>query len=161
MLSIVESLPNILPKIFDKDLSNFIKDKLTKYVKIYDGYSAKEIESKNGKIVNVLIRNDLELKDYKIETDLIILATGTKPVLKFLNNSNIGLGKTGRIIINNKCETSIKDVYAVGDSLRDLQAAVELGCLPVLVKTGKGEKTAKSDEFKAFTKIMKNTNIFD
>ncbi len=29
----------------------------------------------------------------------------------------------------------------VGDSLRDLQAGVARGCLPLLVKTGKGEKT--------------------
>lgn len=32
-------------------------------------------------------------------------------------------------------------VPAIGDSLRDLQAASALGCAPILVKTGKGEKT--------------------
>ncbi len=31
----------------------------------------------------------------------------------------------------------------IGDSLRDLQAGVEKGCLPMLVKTGKGLKTQK------------------
>lgn len=35
----------------------------------------------------------------------------------------------------------LKDVFAVGDSLRDLQASVALGCKPVLVLTGKGERT--------------------
>jgi D-glycero-D-manno-heptose 1,7-bisphosphate phosphatase len=35
----------------------------------------------------------------------------------------------------------LKGVYAVGDSLRDLQASAALGCKPVLVLTGKGEKT--------------------
>ena len=33
-------------------------------------------------------------------------------------------------------------VWFVGDSLRDLQAAVAVGAQPVLVKTGKGESTA-------------------
>jgi len=33
-------------------------------------------------------------------------------------------------------------VPAIGDSLRDLQAASALGCAPILVRTGKGEKTA-------------------
>ena len=33
----------------------------------------------------------------------------------------------------------------IGDSLRDLQAAVAVNALPVLVKTGKGEKTLRSD----------------
>jgi D-glycero-D-manno-heptose 1,7-bisphosphate phosphatase len=35
----------------------------------------------------------------------------------------------------------LNDVPAVGDSLRDLQAAASVGARPVLVKTGKGEKT--------------------
>jgi len=33
-------------------------------------------------------------------------------------------------------------VAAIGDSLRDLQAAVVYGCKPILVLTGKGEKTS-------------------
>ena len=32
-------------------------------------------------------------------------------------------------------------VPAIGDSLRDLQASAVLGCQPILVLTGKGEKT--------------------
>ncbi len=37
--------------------------------------------------------------------------------------------------------TSAEGSYFVGDSLRDLQAAVTKGCKPMLVKTGNGEKT--------------------
>jgi D-glycero-D-manno-heptose 1,7-bisphosphate phosphatase len=37
--------------------------------------------------------------------------------------------------------TDLKGVFAVGDSLRDLQASAVVGCKPVLVLTGKGEKT--------------------
>lgn len=36
---------------------------------------------------------------------------------------------------------SAEGFYFVGDSLRDLQAAVVKGCKPMLVKTGNGEKT--------------------
>ncbi|MEY2633479.1 MAG: hypothetical protein RIR00_2133 [Pseudomonadota bacterium] len=35
----------------------------------------------------------------------------------------------------------LRGVPAVGDSLRDLQAAAAVGCQPMLVLTGKGEKT--------------------
>lgn len=38
----------------------------------------------------------------------------------------------------------VDNLVVVGDSLRDLQAAVAVGAKPVLVKTGKGEKTLKS-----------------
>jgi D-glycero-D-manno-heptose 1,7-bisphosphate phosphatase len=37
--------------------------------------------------------------------------------------------------------TSLKGVPAVGDSLRDLEAAARLEALPILVLTGKGSKT--------------------
>jgi len=37
--------------------------------------------------------------------------------------------------------TDLTDVPAVGDSLRDLEAAAAVGALPMLVLTGKGERT--------------------
>lgn len=37
--------------------------------------------------------------------------------------------------------TSTKDAITIGDSLRDLEAGLTKGCIPVLVKTGKGQKT--------------------
>lgn len=37
--------------------------------------------------------------------------------------------------------TSVESSYFIGDSLRDLQAGVQKGCKPILVKTGKGETT--------------------
>ncbi|MFO7602963.1 MAG: D-glycero-beta-D-manno-heptose 1,7-bisphosphate 7-phosphatase [Gammaproteobacteria bacterium] len=38
------------------------------------------------------------------------------------------------------------DVFAVGDSLRDVQAAQAAGANPVLVRTGKGERTLANGE---------------
>lgn len=38
-------------------------------------------------------------------------------------------------------KTSLEHVMVVGDSLRDLQAALAVGANPILVKTGKGERT--------------------
>lgn len=43
--------------------------------------------------------------------------------------------------IASRYDVSLKGVPAVGDSLRDLQASVELGCAPWLVRTGKGLRT--------------------
>jgi len=46
---------------------------------------------------------------------------------------------------------SLKDSYTVGDSYRDLEAAMAMSSKPVLVKTGKGEKTLidKKEEISA------------
>lgn len=45
---------------------------------------------------------------------------------------------------------------AVGDSLRDLQAAEAVGAQPLLVLTGKGGKTVESPELPAHTKVYEN-----
>ena len=45
-------------------------------------------------------------------------------------------------------------VPCVGDSVRDLQAADAVGAQPILVLTGKGEKTLRDGDF------PKNTVIF-
>lgn len=44
--------------------------------------------------------------------------------------------------ISGHYRTDLDAVWFVGDSLRDLQAAVAVGAQPVLVKTGKGAETA-------------------
>ena len=46
--------------------------------------------------------------------------------------------------IAQRYNTNLKGVPAVGDSLRDLQAAQAVGAQPVLVKTGKGPRTLEA-----------------
>lgn len=36
---------------------------------------------------------------------------------------------------------NLKGIFAVGDTLRDIKAALSAGCLPILVLTGNGEQT--------------------
>ena len=48
----------------------------------------------------------------------------------------------------------LKGVFAVGDSLRDLEAAVTAGALPILVLTGKGEKTLAEGNLPAGTLVF-------
>jgi D-glycero-D-manno-heptose 1,7-bisphosphate phosphatase len=43
--------------------------------------------------------------------------------------------------IASRLKTNLNSVYAVGDSERDVIAAREGGAVPVLVRTGKGERT--------------------
>ena len=47
----------------------------------------------------------------------------------------------------------LKGVPAVGDSLRDLQCAAAVGATPILVLTGKGEKTRSEGALPADTQI--------
>ncbi len=51
--------------------------------------------------------------------------------------------------IANQFDCDLKNVPAVGDSLRDIDAAQAVGAKPVLVRTGKGEEVAKSGKLPA------------
>lgn len=56
--------------------------------------------------------------------------------------------------------TDLTGVPAVGDSLRDLQAAVAVGAQPYLVLTGKGEKTRSDPDLPAETLIFPTLAAF-
>ncbi len=48
----------------------------------------------------------------------------------------------------------LRGVVAVGDSLRDLQAGAAVGCQPMLVLTGKGEKTRADGNLPEGTQVF-------
>lgn len=51
---------------------------------------------------------------------------------------------------------NLSNVPAIGDSLKDLQAAVAAGAIPILVLTGKGQMTRTEKEMPANTQIFEN-----
>jgi len=57
--------------------------------------------------------------------------------------------------IGQRFNMSLREVPAVGDSLRDLQAAAAVGAEPILVLTGKGAATRKAGE------LPERTRVFD
>ncbi len=76
------------------------------------------------------------------------------------DNCNCRKPKTGMIEdIGRRFSVELSDVYAIGDSLRDLQAFSNAGCKPILVRSGKGEETLEQDQL-ADKKLPKNTLIF-
>ncbi len=48
--------------------------------------------------------------------------------------------------ISARLHVDLKGVPAVGDALRDVQAALSVGAKPILVKTGKGQRTLEGGE---------------
>jgi len=65
--------------------------------------------------------------------------------------------------IGERFVADLKDVHAVGDSLRDAQAAAASGCTPHLVLTGKGEQYAGltlPDSFPAQTHVHSDLAAF-
>ena len=56
--------------------------------------------------------------------------------------------------IARRFSVDLKDVFAVGDALRDLQAFANAGCKPILVKTGKGEETLRQGDLPSNTLVF-------
>jgi NADPH-dependent 2,4-dienoyl-CoA reductase/sulfur reductase-like enzyme/rhodanese-related sulfurtransferase len=52
-----------------------------------------------------------------LHSDMVILAIGVTPDTAFLLNSGLELGSRGHIIVNDKLETNLDNVYAVGDAV--------------------------------------------
>lgn len=65
--------------------------------------------------------------------------------------------KTGMFLeIAARFDVSLADVPSVGDSLRDLAASAEVGAQPILVLTGKGEKTRAAGGMPQNTLVFAN-----
>lgn len=62
--------------------------------------------------------------------------------------------------IGERFRADLRDVPAVGDSLRDLQAAAAAGAQPHLVRTGKGLQTSLRDDLPAGTVIHEDLSHF-
>lgn len=58
--------------------------------------------------------------------------------------------------IADRFDVSLQGVPAVGDSVRDLQAAAAMGCAPWLVATGKGAKARQAPDLPAGTHHAKD-----
>jgi len=114
-VTIVEALENILPNNLDKDMAKIISDEIPDKIKVFTNNLATNIEDEEGFIKNVLIKNKETQEERKIKTDLLIVAIGTKPETDLAEKIGCKIGTTDGIIVNEKSQTNIKDVYAVGD----------------------------------------------
>jgi NADPH-dependent 2,4-dienoyl-CoA reductase/sulfur reductase-like enzyme/rhodanese-related sulfurtransferase len=76
------------------------------------GHGVSQILDDGTKTAAVLLDNGT-----KIAANLIIMAIGVTPDTKFLDGSGIDVSDRGAIIVNDRMQTNIPDVYAVGDAI--------------------------------------------
>ena len=118
-VTVIEYLDHITPGM-DMEVSKEFKKILTK-----QGINFK-MESRVNKVINSsqgVSINYTDLKSSKEETlkfDKVLVSVGRKPYTEGLNLTKIGVKKDskGRIEVNNKLQTSIKNIYAIGDVIK-------------------------------------------
>ena len=112
---VIEYLDHITPGL-DKEISQEFM-KILKKQKINFHLNTKvERISKTDKGV-ILETNDNQNKKQKFEGDVVLISVGRKPFTKSLNIENIGIqcDSKGRVKVNEKFQTNINNIYAVGD----------------------------------------------
>ena len=118
-VTVVEYLDFITPGM-DKEVSNEFQKILTK-----QGIQFKL----NSKVTAVTNIGDKVLVDYtnnktaareRNECDKVLVSVGRKPYTEGLNLSKVGIKKDdkGRIEVNEKLQTSLKNIYAIGDVIK-------------------------------------------
>jgi len=114
-ITIIESLSNILENTLDIDMSEPIKKELEVKTNLFTNHIASKIETENSRIKQIIIKNKETNQEKKIETDLLVIATGSKPEVNLAEKIGCKIGKRGGIIISEKTLTSLSNIYAVGD----------------------------------------------
>lgn len=62
---------------------------------------------------------DVKLKNAQtIHTDMVVMAIGVAPETTLAKNAGLQLGIKGSIVVNDRMETSVPDIYAVGDAVQ-------------------------------------------
>lgn len=114
-----EMLPQIVPKSLDSDMAEIVTEYLREEgLNIVLGKPITEIKG-NGKVEAVVVDND-----EVVPTDMVILATGVRAELKLAKAIGCEIGRWA-IRVNENMETSVKDVYAVGDCVESYDAILK------------------------------------
>ncbi|MGV8957526.1 FAD-dependent oxidoreductase [Lactococcus lactis] len=106
-VTIVEKAPHVLLTI-DREMAAFVNEELIKNnLSVMTNRGA--VEFKNDEI---LLDNGESL-----QSDLTILSVGIQPETSLAKSAGIKLGLRNAILVDEHYETSVKDIYAVGDAI--------------------------------------------
>ncbi|MAH74567.1 MAG: dihydrolipoyl dehydrogenase [Candidatus Pelagibacter sp. TMED197] len=118
-VTVIEYLDHITPGM-DREISNEFQKILSK-----QGIKFKlesKVESINKKTSSIII-NYSDIKNSNkgsLEVDKVLVSVGRKPYTEGLNLTKIGVkkDKEGRIEVNNKLQTTVDNIYAIGDVIK-------------------------------------------
>ena len=115
-VTVIEYLDYITPGM-DREISNEFQKILTKQgIKFKMGSKVISVKN-NGNLVSIKYNNVKDLKEEILEVDKVLVSVGRKPYTEGLNLTKVGIKKDnkGRIEVNEKLQTAVNNIYAIGD----------------------------------------------
>lgn len=108
-VTIIEKAPHVLPPL-DEEMASFVqKELIDNGVNVITGQSAVAFKQAGREIV---------LEDgTQLETDITILSVGVQPETALAQKAGIELGLRGGIVVDEKYETNLAGIFAVGDAI--------------------------------------------
>lgn len=105
--------PRQLLNPLDEDMAAFLHTEMReKGVQLLLGHSVEGFSEVDGG-VNVLLKGEKPLR-----ADMVVLAIGVTPDARLAKDAGLELGLKDSIVVNDRMETSIPDIYAVGDAVQ-------------------------------------------
>ena len=107
-VTVIDASPQVMPNAFDAEMADYVKRNLkdagmrivtnTKILSVLGKDKAEGVQTSNG----------------EIRADVTVLAIGIRPATDFLAGTGLEMVK-GAIVTDEKLQTNLPDVYAVGD----------------------------------------------
>lgn len=108
-VTIIEKANHVLPTL-DQEMAVHIEEELTHNgLKVLTGVSVVEFQDQGKTVI-------LENGD-SLSTDVVILSVGIQVESKLATDAGIKLGMRGAILVDEQYQTSVPDIYAVGDAI--------------------------------------------
>ena len=105
--------PKQLMNPFDEDMASFIHSEMRSHgIRLLLGHTVEGFEeTENG--VRVLLKEEAPLS-----ADMAVLAIGVSPDTRLAEMAGLKLGIKNSIIVNERMETSVPNIFAVGDAVQ-------------------------------------------
>ena len=111
-VTIVQSLTHLMNP-FDPDTASFLHSEMRGHgVKLALGHFVEGFAERDGG-VDVLLKDGATL-----HADMVVLAIGVSPDTELARGAGLELGVKNSIVVNDRMETSVPDIYAVGDAVQ-------------------------------------------
>ncbi len=121
---LIDMADHILPNMIDYEMIEEAQEDLvksgvnlhlkSKVVKLEGDEYTEHVLLDNNQVIHLNDIDDCSIEDKSSLRSMVVFAVGMKPTVEMFEETELNIGKDG-IIVNNRMETNISDVYAVGD----------------------------------------------
>lgn len=115
MKTYVRLRTHMLTGMIDEDMAAIVQRRVEEHgIQFIPRVTVSEIGGER-EVKYVVLRNLDTEEESEYPADLVIISAGSKARVEVAEKAKCWIGSTGGIVVDKRCETSVKDIYAAGD----------------------------------------------